>query len=248
MLISHKKGFIYFKTKKTAGTTVEIFFEKECVSPEMYIASHQTEQKITDYGIIGLRGELKRYKRILPFLQKKIFNREICNQYFKHTWYNHMPASDIKFYIGDEKFNKYFKFCVIRNPFDKIVSWWWWHMFKNRDNINYYNRIYHSDFKDIRNSFLEWVKNTDKLLIDRDVYCINGNSVMDYHIRYENLENDIKQVCKTLEIEFDAKCIKQYKSGIRLPQYTYQEYYDQVAITKIQKMYQWELETFNYNY
>ena len=39
-----------------------------------------------------------------------------------NEWFNHMPAEAIKARIGHEIWDSYFKFCVVRNPFEKLVS------------------------------------------------------------------------------------------------------------------------------
>ena len=40
MLISHRKQFIYTKTAKTAGTSVESYFEKYCMPEGKWQFSH----------------------------------------------------------------------------------------------------------------------------------------------------------------------------------------------------------------
>jgi len=99
MLISHKCGFIFTKTVKTGGTSVESYFEPFCMNEGEWTFSHERKEYISEYGIIGHRGQPGNY-----------------------TWYNHMPAKEIKEKIGESIWKNYFKFCVIRNPFDKLVS------------------------------------------------------------------------------------------------------------------------------
>ena len=104
MLVSHRHRFIYTKTVKTAGTSVEIYFEDACLPPDSDIVrGHAIAETVTDAGIIGYRGVDPGESR----------------------YYNHMPASDVRALVGPEVWDSYFKFCVIRNPFDKIVSLWW---------------------------------------------------------------------------------------------------------------------------
>jgi hypothetical protein len=57
----------------------------------------------SDFGIITSRG-------------MQNFDRNFYQKY-----YSHMSAEEIKKIIGDEKFNNYIKFCVVRNPYDKMV-------------------------------------------------------------------------------------------------------------------------------
>ena len=100
MLISHRKQFIYTKTAKTAGTSVEVYFEKYCMPEGAWEFSHSHDEYVSAEGIIGYRGKHSWGKK----------------------WRNHMSALKIKNNIGNSIWDKYYKFCVIRNPFDKLVS------------------------------------------------------------------------------------------------------------------------------
>ena len=57
MLCSHTHKFIYLKTIKTAGTSVEGFFERFCCSAEIMKKSHLRDEYVGANGIIGYRGE-----------------------------------------------------------------------------------------------------------------------------------------------------------------------------------------------
>ena len=100
MLVSHRKKFIFTKTAKTAGTSVESYFEKYCMPEGEWQQSHTREEYISETGIIGYRGKKPPETK----------------------FYGHMSASEIKGYLGPEVWEDYFKFTVIRNPFDKLVS------------------------------------------------------------------------------------------------------------------------------
>lgn len=100
MLISHRKKFIFTKTAKTAGTSVESFFEEFCMPEGVWTESHQREEHVSEAGIVGYRGPQSQARR----------------------WFNHMPALTIRSAIGDEVWTSYFKFTTVRNPFTKLVS------------------------------------------------------------------------------------------------------------------------------
>ena len=51
----------------------------------------------------------------------------------KLVFHEHMPASEIKSKINLDVWNKYFKFTVVRNPFNQIVSAFYWHN-KSKEN------------------------------------------------------------------------------------------------------------------
>jgi len=63
--------------------------------------SHARDEYESPAGIVGFRG------KDTPQNAK---------------WQSHMPAEEIRNQLGDEVWNSYFKFCVVRNPFDKCIS------------------------------------------------------------------------------------------------------------------------------
>jgi len=100
MLVSHRHNFIYTKTSRTASTSVEVFFEPFCVPEGTWSFSYAREERVTEAGIVGYRG---------PSGDDA-------------TWRNHMAAAEIRDRLGADVWDSYFKFCVMRNPFDKSVS------------------------------------------------------------------------------------------------------------------------------
>ncbi len=54
-LVCYKHRFIFLKTRKTAGTSVEMALEPLCVPPGTEIREHRSMIK-TRYGIVAHRG------------------------------------------------------------------------------------------------------------------------------------------------------------------------------------------------
>lgn len=89
------------KTKKTAGTSVEMAFEPFCRENLDDPVSHMTDTIICDEGVVGAR---------------------LGGEPGPMRYFNHMPANAIKTRVGEQRWNDYLKFCAIRNPWDKVVS------------------------------------------------------------------------------------------------------------------------------
>lgn len=53
MLVSHKKEFIYTKTVKTAGTSIEVYFEPYCLPEGEWELSNKRDVYEGGTGIIG---------------------------------------------------------------------------------------------------------------------------------------------------------------------------------------------------
>lgn len=231
MLISHRKKFIYTKTVKTAGTSVESYFEKYCMPEGEWVFTGGREEYISSDGIIGYRGIDARGKK----------------------WRNHMPAKEIRNNISIPIWDSYFKFCVIRNPFDKLISGFYFfekqkqnpklqanrqsEISQSLDNINDEGPI---------ERFRSWIKNGEAV-IDRDKYLIDQEICVDYFIKYEELENEIKHVCGVLDVPFEPERIPKMKAGVRNREIPIRQFYDEETIEIVKRMYQFELEEFKYS-
>ena len=261
MLISHRKNFIFTKTVKTAGTSVESYFEKWCLPEGEWQELHFREEHISDAGIVGKRAARPS----------------------DATWYNHMSAYNIRKQLGQELWDKYFKFTVVRNPFDKLLSGYFMFNRAQRGNrylrrINRYtskvigrenpiNSLLHRG--EIRR-FRTWLQRFGKLalenkpliedvdiahymkpielsLLDRDKYLIDGEECVDFFIQYENLHQDIKHVCEKLSIPFEAQRIPKFKRGIRHNNIPVMEYFDKQSQELVHELYAWEISRFCYD-
>lgn len=219
MLVSHRYDFIYFKTRKTGGTSVEIYFEPFCWNPALpFVEQHQREEEATEWGIVGSRG--------LPVEGR--------------TWINHLPASGIRELIGDDIFNRYYKFCVIRNPFDKAVSgFWFWASPEKRLALK------NAPFSRVRESFERWTLRR-AMPVDRIVYTIEGVPVANRYIRHENLAADMESVCHDLGVPWEPGRLKRYKADTRLRDEPFADYYTPAAAARVAECFAWELEFFGY--
>ena len=112
MIISHKHKFIFFKTRKTASSSIEIALSKYCGPDDILAVLHKDDQVIRES--LGYPGPQN--WEIGPLIQQ------------------HTPAHNVMEWIDEEVWESYFKFCFIRNPFDAAISRYWWD--KSRSSIN----------------------------------------------------------------------------------------------------------------
>lgn len=207
VLISHLKKFIYIKNSKVAGTSVEAYFERYCLDPNRNIKIvEKRNTEITKFGIIG--------------------NREdgISNKF-----YNLMSANEIKKLLSKDIFNSYFKFCVVRNPYDKMVSLY--NMLKNRNKLKL--------------SFEEFCKRHHCINYKR--YFINNKSCIDFYIRFEYLKEDLEKVCNILNIKFDYSLLPKFKTQFRKDN-DYRKYYTEETKKIVYEKHIKEFKMFNYKF
>jgi hypothetical protein len=219
VLLSHSHHFIYTKTVKTAGTSVEIYFEDACIPPgNSIVRGHRIGETVTSAGVIGYRGA----------------DTSGC------AWYNHMPAKEIRELTGQTIWNEYYKFCVVRNPFDKMVSLWWFINSKGDHRYEY------EHFSKIKSDFSRWCVGHAPDAVDRDKYLIDGQISMDYFIRYESLLDGLDRVCRQVGYPFQPERLGKFKSDSRAIKQRFGDYYDRAAIAAVETAFGWELDYFGY--
>ncbi len=231
MLVSHNKQFIYTKTMKTASTSVEIYFEPSCRSDGQRSKGGICESRVSTAGIVGYRGPHIRGQR----------------------WYNHMPAWKIRRYLSDSVWHDYFKFCVIRNPFEKLVSayhFYRWYFARSRGwrrtNLAVRHGLLFRARTDEVRGFRQWLA-WAWWWNDRSQYMIDGKVCMDYFIRYESLMEGVQTVCDRLDIPYQPEAMPSSKSGITPKDRSLREYYDQRSIATVNRRWRFELDYFGYD-
>ncbi|PXA03114.1 hypothetical protein DDZ13_13685 [Coraliomargarita sinensis] len=228
MLISHRYKFIYMKTVKTAGTSTESYFERFCMHEGEWEPLRERDSYESDAGIIGFRGHLG--------------GRKI-------KWYNHMPAAEVKQHVGDEIWNSYYKFCSIRNPWDKCISAYF-HFgkdfnFKPRRRIA--QKIRYPLLSKDQHRFLGWLHKGHPP-IDRDKYLIEDKPCIDRFIRFENMKEDMKSICEDLGLPWNEDWLPRFRSETRNRSVQPADLYSKPAHALVHKRYAYEIETFNYQY
>jgi hypothetical protein len=231
LLVSHKKKFIFLKTAKTAGTSVEIFFEEFCVAePISYeIGQERTNPIVSDIGIVGARRGRK-------LKIGKIFGG------FHSKFYNHKPAKSLRRALGRKIWDDYFKFTIVRNPFDQLVSKFWYKNNSRRDEL------IAKGFDEVKAEFKTWL--FSQKLGNSRIFLIDGEPAVDYFIRYESLEQGVLEVCSYLGIDKDVSELQTFKGGIRPKSdefSAFADYYDAASEEYVNQTFSWEIERFGYS-
>ena len=146
---------------------------------------------------------------------------------------NHSSPLHIKNKIGEYKFDSYFKFITVRNPFDRVVSWYFWEKSIKKLNKNFKDFVLSKGFESL-GAFSDWV-------------FLEKEFIVDGYISYENLENDTKRMLSKW-FNVDNIVYPAAKATQRTIKKHYTEYYDEETKQIVAEKYAKDIEYFGYEF
>lgn len=219
VLVSHTNEFIFLKTRKTAGTTVEMCLEPACTRPGTPVVE-ETQTRISKYGIVGAR--------LVPERKPKWVFRK------SNIWRNHAPAQRVKSALGAERFDRYTKISCVRNPFDRCVSLFHW------------RGLGQDDFAQTRQAFRDFLSSR-RWSDDIKITHVGTTYVIDHMIRFENLREDIEDTARTLGVEVNVDALPHTKSTAKTrKKHAVADYYDEDTIEIVKSRLAWVFDRFPY--
>jgi len=185
MIISHRHKFIFLKTVKTGGTSVEIALSRYCDADDVVTPiSPEDEPTRRELGVLPRNYLAPRAAYSLPDYYRLLMQREE-----KKLYWNHITASEVRDRIGADIWNSYFKFTVERNPWDKTISDFYWRGSRGGpQSLDAYFRKYRGKFKHF----------------NYPRYSLDGELAEDAIVRFEHIVPDLTFVLNTLGIAFDG--------------------------------------------
>lgn len=213
LIISKRHKYIFFHLPKNAGVSVSRILIKQ-------------------------ENPLK-MKRISSFLFRKFFKTK-DNFYLSlkdkklNFFSSHSPCYKIQKIIDENTFSKFFKFAVIRNPWDRMVSRY------------FYSKKIDSSFKDLSfKEFLNFDLKNNMHVIDQFKFCtdVNNHFCLDLVLKFENLNEDFNNISLKF---FNKKNMLLHLN--KSEHKNYRDYYDNEAKDKIYKYCKKDIEFFKYEF
>ena len=198
-MISFQKRFLFVHIPKTAGNSIQT------------ILHHYSEDEI-----VALRAD-----------QDGIERFGLRNPHYKIK--KHSTLAEYRAALGKAQFRDLFKFTCVRNPWDRMVSYY----FGTTQLVESWNR------KEFRKLILRALSVRDYLQLDKAEADPFGN--VDYIMRFEGLADDFRAVSARLGVP-DAP-LPQYNRSNREH---YSKYYDAELRELIRKRFAPEIERFGY--
>jgi len=159
-------------------------------------------------------------------------------------------------------FDSYYKFTIVRNPWDRVCSWFYFRKDilynslyrKNDTKIRKFrgvsDKILLEEYNLMNNDFNEWLhlniykqwNNTWFALNHDQMTWINDVDMFDKICRFENLQTDLKQIPHFTNINFSEKNNLSSNDG------NYTQLFSSESRDLIADIYKRDIETFNYEF
>ncbi len=248
MIISHRHQFIYLKARKVAGTSVEVALAQHCGEGDIVtpVAAFDPDWDEEEYDHPGRKWEgYSRHATLVPVRRK----------------------------LGRDLWDEYFKFSIVRNPWDLVVSQYHWAT--RSDDWRIYKGSVRASLRRFRTNpsrgwknfkllgeslvrtllkmdvvpFEFFVKHMLRLYkANNDPFYFDGTGAMglDFLIRYENLGNDYASACERIGIP--PSRLPALKTKSRSEGRHYSTYYDDRTREIVAKAYPRHIEHFGYRF
>lgn len=225
MIISHTHRYIFIKSEKTAGTSVEAALSQLCAGNDMVTP-------LGDYW----------------------FNRDERGQWVHSAmnaegFFQHDSAAEIRRKVPEEIWRGYFKFSIARNPWDRVVSDFSWQA-RNRPELQPKPGLTHrlglpfDEFAETQKLFRAFLQG-DWKTNDR-FYLADGELCVDFIIRYERLADDLAEVCR--RVGLPPLTLPHLKSGLRKNGHSYRDYYDEGTRGMVTERHHNDIRLFGYEF
>lgn len=232
MIVSHAHKFIFIKTGKTAGTSVEIALSRFLGPDDIATPIKPDDERLRAPD--AARHYLRQcgpwhWKRLLGRLPGPI-GRFARGPRRAVDFYNHIGAARIRDYLGAAVFDGYFKFAFERNPWDRQVSYYYWSTRDERPR------------PDFRRFTLDEGRRTRAW----PLYTIDGTVAVDFVGRYETLEADLAKAFDRIGLPGPVD-LPHAKGGIR-PEGDYRRHYDAETRALIERVSAKEIALMGYTF
>lgn len=230
MIVSHRHKFIFLKTEKTAGTSVEIALSRFCGPEDIITPISPADEEIR--RSLGHRGP---QNYLAPWRDYGLRDaaRLLLRRRRKVRFYNHMSGREVRGYVGDDVWKGYFKFCFERNPFDRIISHYYW--------------CHRSEPRPPLASFIHSSRALSLKRRGYEVYTQDGKVAVDRICRFEAIEQELEEVRQIIGLP-EPLVLPRAKSSHRVDKRSYRDVLGEEERDWVSQMFGEEIRLLGYRF
>lgn len=152
---------------------------------------------------------------------------------WKNDLEKHLAASSIRKRVGEKTWNESFKFGIVRNPFDRVIS-----MYHARCYIRFKKGIMFETLD-------EFLRSIPKINTEEGIQCSDFiNEKLDFIIKYENRSNDLNQIYRDFGIKIDGSIQTRPTNRNR----DYKLYHNAKTIELVKWRFKEDIDRFDYSF
>ena len=170
MIISHKLKVIYIKLDKVAGSSFEIALSKYC-GPDDILNPIAFQEKI--WKSRGYYRSAQNHERPTRKSKPSV----------------HMGAPVVRKHVPKDVWDNYLKIAAIRCPYDAYISFYYFKKYRFQQNKR----------EPLGKNIEEFVIKDKRVINNLRGLHEKGKIIIDFLIRYENLDEDIKKLETKIE-------------------------------------------------
>ena len=252
MIISHRHKYIFIHCRKAAGSSICVSLARSLGPSDLQLSAisetlangisltERVQKEATQSSrALALKSLFRDKKKRAPLIARALKGRYAS---LLGSIPQHAPAEMIKNAFPEE-WATYSKFCVVRNPWDKTVSDYFWRV---------RNTAEPPSFPD----YVEALASGNDLggIVPLSVhsnwamYTLDDQIAVDHIVRFENLMAGLESVCSKIGIPWDG-WLPQARSAFRegkAEQRDYRKLYSAEAREAVGSLYREEIDAFGY--
>jgi hypothetical protein len=257
VIISYSKKFIFLHSRKTAGSSLAVLLANHLQEEDIMVGCWDNAYKHgVPYNKKTVNVAKKQVAHYLVYcLKNKLKGRQFClnskqidglvKRHYKNKYGllgAHSSASCVKIFCPD-LWHRAFKFAFVRNPWDHAVSdYYWRRQISKKSGISFKEFLFLLD----QPMKADPKKMRPSIITNWSVYTIDDQITVDYVGRYEDLQSEVDKISKYIGLETTDLLIKA-KGNFRDRSKSLASHYDEESIELVRKIYQKEIDEFNYN-
>jgi hypothetical protein len=253
MIVSHEHKFIFIHCRKVAGTSIKLSLYRYLGTQDVAVSGWADAAEwgiwpnrrmrwwalrppgttVALLGGLGGRTGLARGANLSIKKTAALGSRQqLGNEY-------HLTASAIERTYPSE-WDEYFKFCFVRNPYERVLADYLWRIGTLRDPPSFKRYVAALESGDRLNGVVPAIPDNWRF------YTIGNCVAVDYVGRYEQLETDLQEALSMIGLPWDGWLPRSKSAGRQNA--AYRTWYDDETRASVERTFQREIEHFSYTF